>query len=73
MKPKCYQLISAVAAILAVSLPFTSCGGGGGDLSSSYAQCVFVSGDDVYVAGYQGSGTKARATLWKNGSAQQLK
>jgi uncharacterized protein YjdB len=43
-------------------------------VNNTYANSVFVSGDDVYVAG-EGSGggsDGARATLWKNGVAQQL-
>ena len=37
-------------------------------VSSSHAYSVFVSGTDVYVAGYNDS----EATLWKNGTAQTL-
>src|SRR5690606_30472280 len=33
---------------------------------------VYVSGSDVYVAGYVDNGTKKVATLWKNGVAQDL-
>src|SRR5690606_21748165 len=33
---------------------------------------VYVSGSDVYVAGYVNNGTKRVATLWKNGVAQDL-
>ena len=39
------------------------------------ARSVFVSGDDVYVTGYQQSGMfgeRDAATLWKNGVAQRL-
>jgi uncharacterized protein YjdB len=41
----------------------------------SNANSVFVSGDDVYVAGYEAetsSSNSLRATLWKNGVAQRL-
>jgi len=41
--------------------------------SQSYAKSVYVSGSDVYVAGYVGSGiSDYKATLWKNGTAQTL-
>jgi len=37
------------------------------------ANCVFVSGNDVYVAGYEeNSQGKLVATLWKNGNGQRL-
>jgi hypothetical protein len=40
--------------------------------ADSMAGSVFVSGDDVYVAGWVVSGDGYRATLWKNGVATQL-
>jgi hypothetical protein len=51
------------------------------DLDSSGAYAVFVSGNDVYVAGYTNTSHGSRnytsedhgvATLWKNGKAQRL-
>ncbi|MDJ1471065.1 hypothetical protein [Xanthocytophaga flava] len=36
------------------------------------AEDVFVSGQDVYVAGSVGSLTKSQPTIWKNGNATQL-
>ena len=38
----------------------------------AYANSVFVSGGDVYVAGYEINGQNYIATLWKNGIAQDL-
>jgi uncharacterized protein YjdB len=40
--------------------------------ASSEASAVFVSGNDVYVAGHVGFFSDSRATLWKNGVAQTL-
>ncbi|WP_417867876.1 hypothetical protein [Xanthomarina gelatinilytica] len=36
------------------------------------AKSVYVSGDDVYVVGYERNGSKNVAKLWKNGLAQDL-
>ena len=36
------------------------------------AHSIFVSGDDVYVAGYEGESINTVAMLWKNGVAQKL-
>ena len=36
------------------------------------AESVFVSGSDVYVAGYESNGSRYVAKLWKNGEAQDL-
>ena len=44
----------------------------GSGSSNTYAGSVFVSGSDVYVAGYESNGTRLVATLWKNGVAQDL-
>lgn len=49
-----------------------------GDVINSVARSVFVSGNDVYVAGYdiiegEGAGERTgRARLWKNGEVQEL-
>jgi uncharacterized protein YjdB len=43
--------------------------------AASYAESVFVSGNDVYVAGYtqtDGTWQSTRATLWKNGDPSLL-
>ncbi len=36
------------------------------------ANSVYVSGTDVYVAGYESNGTKSVAKVWKNGVATSL-
>src|SRR5690606_6930778 len=38
----------------------------------TYARAVYVSGTDVYVAGYEINGSKNVAKLWKNGIATNL-
>jgi len=43
-----------------------------GNNNRSAASYVFVSGNDVYVAGYEGDSTTSLAVLWKNGVRQQL-
>jgi hypothetical protein len=36
------------------------------------ANSVYISGADVYVAGYESNGTKKVATIWKNGVVSAL-
>ena len=36
------------------------------------AESVYVSGTDVYVAGYENNGTKDVAKVWKNGVGTSL-
>ena len=43
------------------------------ETKDAYAHSVYVSGNDAYVAGYEGSTTNSKvAILWKNGVAQSL-
>jgi uncharacterized membrane protein len=49
--------------------------GSSANCSYSWAESVFVSGNDVYAAGTENNGhdvPNRHATLWKNGVAQQL-
>ena len=41
------------------------------DVQSS-ASCVYVSGDNTYIAGTVGAGVSERATLWINGESWTL-
>lgn len=47
---------------------FTSLGEG---VNHSYARSVFVSGEDVYVGGFESNGTKDVAKYWKNGTVTE--
>lgn len=38
----------------------------------AYASAVYVSGNDVYIAGYENEGNKSVAKVWKNGVATSL-
>jgi S-adenosylhomocysteine hydrolase len=40
--------------------------------NGAVANSVFVSGNDVYVVGYEDGGNGSVAKLWKNGVAQNL-
>ena len=71
---KRYCLITSAIA-LALGATLIGCGGGGKQpIHRSNAISVFVSGQDVYVAGrsYDPSQDKQVATVWKNGAPQYL-
>lgn len=65
------SLRRTVAAFLKKDAARLSDGSGNGS-GNGQANCVYVSGDDIYVAGWEYISGQSYATLWKNGKAQRL-